>query len=90
MHRFQVSRPPTSCAPRPHVSNLSLSLSYSDRHPAHVKISVFGAICIVFAIFGVHQGIFSSARSLNAMGAGWLILAMVDVSTYRLSGAARR
>lgn len=34
----------------------------------------------MFSIFGVHEGIFSSVRSLNAMGAGWLILAMVDVS----------
>ncbi|KZW00528.1 hypothetical protein EXIGLDRAFT_738719 [Exidia glandulosa HHB12029] len=43
------------------------------------QLSVFGAICIVFAIFGVNEGIFPNVGSLNAMGAGWLILAMVDI-----------
>lgn len=44
-----------------------------------LQISIFGSICIVFSIFGVNEGIFPKAGALNAMGAGWLILAMVDI-----------
>ncbi|KAI0639838.1 hypothetical protein C8Q77DRAFT_1083122 [Trametes polyzona] len=43
------------------------------------QIATFGSIAIVFAVIGVNQGIFSSAASLDAMAAGWLILAMVDI-----------
>jgi len=43
------------------------------------QISIFGSIAIVFAVMGVNQGIFSRAPALNAMSAGWLILAMVDI-----------
>ncbi|KAL1951273.1 hypothetical protein VTO73DRAFT_422 [Trametes versicolor] len=43
------------------------------------QISTFGSIAIVFAVVGVNQGIFSGAASLDAMAAGWLILAMVDI-----------
>lgn len=44
-----------------------------------LQISVFGAIAIVFAVQGVTAGIFASIGSLNAMGAGWLILSIVDI-----------
>jgi SHO1 osmosensor len=43
------------------------------------QISVFGAIAIVFAVQGVNQGLFISIPSLNAMGVGWLLLAIVDI-----------
>ncbi|KAF8167483.1 hypothetical protein B0H34DRAFT_646255 [Crassisporium funariophilum] len=43
------------------------------------QISVFGAAAIVFAVNGVTAGIFAPVASLNAMGAGWLILSMVDI-----------
>ncbi|KAI0715115.1 hypothetical protein C8Q76DRAFT_448166 [Earliella scabrosa] len=43
------------------------------------QIATFGSIAIVFAVMGVDKGIFSGAASLNAMAAGWLILAMVDI-----------
>ncbi|KAG6919054.1 hypothetical protein DXG01_009764, partial [Tephrocybe rancida] len=43
------------------------------------QISVFGSIAIVFAVSGVNQGIFSHVPSLDAMAAGWLILAIVDI-----------
>jgi len=43
------------------------------------QISVFGAIAIVFAVIGVNQGIFTSEASLDAMSAGWLLLAIVDI-----------
>lgn len=43
------------------------------------QIAVFGAVAIVFSVQGVNQGIFSGASSLDAMGAGWLILAIVNI-----------
>ncbi|KAJ8518783.1 hypothetical protein ONZ45_g4219 [Pleurotus djamor] len=43
------------------------------------QISVFGSITIVFAIFGADGGLFAGAGSQNAMGAGWLLLAIVDI-----------
>ncbi|KAH9486383.1 High osmolarity signaling protein SHO1 [Psilocybe cubensis] len=43
------------------------------------QISVFGAIAIVFAVEGVTLGIFASNSALNTLGAGWLILAIVDI-----------
>ena len=43
------------------------------------QISVFGAVAIVFAVRGVDQGIYDGQGSLQAMAAGWLILAIVDI-----------
>ncbi|KAH9858237.1 hypothetical protein C2E23DRAFT_718337 [Lenzites betulinus] len=43
------------------------------------QIATFGSIAIVFAVLGVNQGIFTNSSSLDAMAAGWLILAMVDI-----------
>ncbi|CAL1694079.1 unnamed protein product [Somion occarium] len=43
------------------------------------QISVFGAVAIVFAVTGVNNGIFTGVPSLDAMAAGWLILAIVDI-----------
>ncbi|GLB35770.1 putative plasma membrane osmosensor that activates the high osmolarity glycerol (HOG) MAPK signaling pathway in response to high osmolarity [Lyophyllum shimeji] len=43
------------------------------------QISVFGAVAIVFAVMGVNQGIFFHDGALDAMSAGWLILAIVDI-----------
>lgn len=43
------------------------------------QISVFGAAALVFAVDGVTSGIFAPSASMNAMGAGWLILSIVDI-----------
>lgn len=52
----------------------------SDSIAMHrLQISVFGAVAIVFAVGGVDAGIYSPFGSLNAMAAGWLILAIVDI-----------
>ncbi|KZT74955.1 hypothetical protein DAEQUDRAFT_807236 [Daedalea quercina L-15889] len=52
----------------------------SDSIAMHrLQISVFGAVAIVFAVIGVNEGIFSGRASLDAMAAGWLILAVVDI-----------
>ncbi|KAI5982747.1 hypothetical protein EDD15DRAFT_83508 [Pisolithus albus] len=43
------------------------------------QISVFGAVAIVFAVIAVNDSIFSGRAPLDAMAAGWLILAIVDI-----------
>lgn len=44
-----------------------------------LQISVFGSIAIVFAVIAVNDSIYSGRPSLDAMAAGWLILAIVDI-----------
>ena len=43
------------------------------------QIAVFGSIAVVFAVEGVNAGIFAGAAALNAMSAGWLVLAFVNI-----------
>ncbi|KAI0003854.1 hypothetical protein BJV74DRAFT_764106 [Russula compacta] len=43
------------------------------------QIVAFGSVAIVFAVIGVNQSIFSQTASLDALAAGWLILAIVDI-----------
>jgi SHO1 osmosensor len=43
------------------------------------QIATFGAVALVFAVFGADNGLFSGNGAQLAMGAGWLILAFVDV-----------
>ncbi|KAH9964147.1 hypothetical protein BC827DRAFT_1128281 [Russula dissimulans] len=43
------------------------------------QIVAFGSVAIVFAVIGVNQSIFTQIGSLDAIAAGWLILAMVDI-----------
>ncbi|KIJ65069.1 hypothetical protein HYDPIDRAFT_110965 [Hydnomerulius pinastri MD-312] len=43
------------------------------------QISIFGAIAIVFAVLSVNESIFTGRAALDAMAAGWLILAIVDI-----------
>lgn len=52
----------------------------SDSIAMHrLQIAVFGAVAIVFAVDGANNGLFASVGSLQAMGAGWLVLSMVDI-----------
>ncbi|KAF7378259.1 High osmolarity signaling protein SHO1 [Mycena sanguinolenta] len=46
---------------------------------ARLQLAVFGGIATVFAVQGTDLGIFSSQSTLKAMGAGYLILAFVDI-----------
>lgn len=43
------------------------------------QISVFGAIAIVMAVITVSNSIFTGKAALDAMAAGWLIIAIVDI-----------
>ncbi|KAK2461507.1 hypothetical protein APHAL10511_005970 [Amanita phalloides] len=63
---------------------LTLGVFYtlaSDSIAMHrFQIAVFGSIAIVFAVHGVNEGIFANdAGPLNAMSAGWIVLAFVDI-----------
>ena len=52
----------------------------SDSIAMHrLQISVFGAVALVFAVDGANNGLFAGVGSLQAMGAGWLVLSMVDI-----------
>ena len=52
----------------------------SDSIAMHrLQISVFGAIAIVFAVQGVQLGIYVKDGAFNAMAAGYLIIAIVDI-----------
>lgn len=43
------------------------------------QISVFGGISVVFAVTGVNNNIFTHVPALDAVAAGWLILAIVNI-----------
>ncbi|KAF8518602.1 hypothetical protein JB92DRAFT_3082402 [Gautieria morchelliformis] len=43
------------------------------------QISVFGSVALVFSVTGVNQGIFTNVGSLEAMAAGWLLLAIANI-----------
>lgn len=52
----------------------------SDSIAMHrLQISVFGAVAIIFAVDGANTGLFANVGALQAMGAGWLVLSMVDI-----------
>ncbi|KAH9178528.1 hypothetical protein EDB89DRAFT_2111504 [Lactarius sanguifluus] len=52
----------------------------SDSIAMHrLQIITFGSVSIVFAVIGVNETIFTHSASLDAVAAGWLILAMVDI-----------
>ncbi|KAI0347651.1 hypothetical protein BDW22DRAFT_1349683 [Trametopsis cervina] len=43
------------------------------------QLSTFLAVAVVFSVIGVNQTIFSNISSLDAVAAGWLILAAVNI-----------
>jgi SHO1 osmosensor len=47
------------------------------------QLAVVIAISIVFAVIGVNDNIYSGVSARYAVGAGWLLIAMVDVSHFR-------
>lgn len=70
MHRFQVRDSCPTLSPAHGIAVLTLF---------GPQLSVFTAAAMVFAVIEVNQTIFSSESSLEAVGAGWLLLAVVDV-----------
>lgn len=53
----------------------------SDSIAMHrLQIAVFGGVATIYAVQGVNAGIFApNEPSMNAMSAGWLVLAFVDI-----------
>jgi len=43
------------------------------------QISIFGAVAIVFSVQGANQGLLAPRPAIQAMGAGWLLLAFVNI-----------
>ncbi|KIJ54312.1 hypothetical protein M422DRAFT_25236 [Sphaerobolus stellatus SS14] len=61
------------------IAGVILTLA-SDSVALHrFQLSIFGAVSLVFAVIGVNQGIFTDDGALEAMSAGWLLLAIVDI-----------
>ncbi|KAF7329289.1 hypothetical protein MKEN_00189800 [Mycena kentingensis (nom. inval.)] len=59
-----------------------LALATDSVANARLQISIFGAVAMVFSVFGVDAGLFAplkSQSSLQAMGTGYLISAFVDI-----------
>lgn len=44
-----------------------------------VQISVFAGLATVFAVMGVDQNIYASSSAQKAIGAGWLVTAIIDL-----------
>ena len=44
-----------------------------------VQISIFAGLATVFAVLGVDLNIYASSRAQKAIGAGWLITAIIDL-----------
>ncbi|KDR83203.1 hypothetical protein GALMADRAFT_239041 [Galerina marginata CBS 339.88] len=55
------------------------SSTFNAAHAYGTQISVLAAIVTVFALFSVDQTIHSPAPALQATGAGWLLVAIVDL-----------
>ncbi|KAF8965961.1 hypothetical protein BDZ97DRAFT_1917958 [Flammula alnicola] len=55
------------------------SSTYDAAYAYGTQISVFAALATVFAVLGVDQNIYSSRGAQQATGAGWLLVAIVDL-----------
>jgi len=53
-------------------------------HPLvrHTQLTAFISILVVFSVMGINQGIFGPGGSQLAIGAGWLLLAIANVSLF--------
>lgn len=58
----------------------SLAIATNQLAIHRFQLAVVIAIAIVFAVIGVEQNIFAGQAARIAVGAGWLLIAMVDVS----------
>ncbi|KAF9525869.1 hypothetical protein CPB83DRAFT_858765 [Crepidotus variabilis] len=55
------------------------SASYNASYAYGTQISILAALAAAFAVVGVDRTIYSPVSSLKATGAGWLIVAIIDV-----------
>lgn len=59
---------------------LSLAVATNQLAIHRFQLAVVIAIAIVFAVIGVEQNIFTGLAAQIAVGVGWLLIAIVDVS----------
>lgn len=62
------------------IAGLFLVLALGQLEIYRFQLTAFLSIAVVFAVIGTNQGIFGDFSYQTAIGAGWLLLAMVDVS----------
>ncbi|KAJ7453375.1 hypothetical protein FB451DRAFT_1100213 [Mycena latifolia] len=56
------------------------SIATDSIQTGRLQLAVFGAVATVFAVLGVEQGVYAVDRpALSSMGAGYLVLAVVDI-----------
>ncbi|KAJ7737104.1 hypothetical protein B0H16DRAFT_108525 [Mycena metata] len=55
------------------------TIATSTIEPSRFQMSAFASIATVYAVLGVDTGVFSGKPTLAAMGAGYLVLAIVDI-----------
>jgi len=55
------------------------SATYNAAYSYGTQISIFAALAAAFAVLGVDQNIYSPRAAQKATGAGWLIVAIIDV-----------
>jgi SHO1 osmosensor len=56
------------------------SASYNAAYAYGTQISIFAALATAFAVLGVDQNIYSHHSAQQATGAGWLVVAIVDLT----------
>ncbi|KIM41123.1 hypothetical protein M413DRAFT_445842 [Hebeloma cylindrosporum] len=56
------------------------STTYNAAYAYGTQISIFAALATTFAVLGVDQNVYSPFSAQQATAAGWLILAIVDLS----------
>jgi hypothetical protein len=56
-----------------------LAITTDSIQTAAIQLAMFSSTAIVFAVQGTDLGIFSREQALQAMGAGYLVLAVVDI-----------
>ena len=44
-----------------------------------MQLTAFLSIAVVFSVIGTNQGLYGTLSYQNALGAGWIMLAMVNV-----------
>ena len=69
-----------------HHLTYSLAIATNQLAIHRFQLAVVTAIAVVFAVIGVDDNIYTGVSARVAVGAGWLLIAIVDVSIYMTCG----
>lgn len=58
---------------------LFLILAYGALEVYRFQLTAFLSIAVVFSVLGTNQGIYGNTSYVTAIGAGWLLLAMINI-----------